>query len=97
MTKQEKAKQYFQELKTLIKKCPKGYILAYDIDKGLFMSPREAGFDHGSDSGGSLIVVNMGNYRPQKHTSDGYMVKVAEEIDQRFVELAALSSNAEIE
>ena len=92
--KQKRAKAYFEELRKLIKKCPRGYKLLYDIDKGLFMSPEKADFDHGSDSNGSLMVINQGHYRPQKDSSDGYLVVVAEVIDQRYVDLAALSCNA---
>lgn len=97
MTKKEKARLYFEELRKLIKKCPKGYNLFYDIDKGLFMSPENALFDHGSDHNTSLTVINAGNYHPNKSDTDGYMLLVASEISQELVGLAAVSSNAEID
>ena len=94
MNKKEKARLYFEELRKLVRKCPKGYELIYDIDKGLFMVPEKSDFDHGSSSSGSLISINMGHYNPGKNSSDGYMVIVAREID---ISMAAASSNAEIE
>jgi len=97
MDKKEKAKIYFEELRKLVKKCPKGYKLIYDIDKGLFMVPQNAKFDHGSSCDASLIVVNAGNYHPHKSDSDGYVVIVAKEIEQEYVDLAAASGRAEIE
>ena len=97
MNKKVKAKLYFEELRKLIKKCPKGYKLIYDIDKGLFMVPESAKFDHGSSCSGSLVSINAGNYHPGKSNSDGYMVIVANEIEQAYIDLAAASSNAEIE
>ena len=95
MNKKEKAKLYFEELRKLVRRCPKGYELFYDIDKGMFMVPKDAEFDHGSSCNGSLVSINLGHYRPSKNGSDGYMVIVANGIDQ--INLAAASDNAVIE
>lgn len=98
MNKKEKARIYFEELRKLIKKCPKGYKLVYDIDKGLFMVPELSEFNHGSSSTAPAILCSVGmSYNPHKNDSDGYMVMVAREIDQNLVDLAAVSSNAEID
>lgn len=98
MNKKEKAKIYFEDLRRLVKKCPKGYKLCYDIDKGLFMSPEDSKFEHGVSGNAPAILCSVGmSYNPHKASSDGYMIVVADEIDQRYIDLAALSSNAEIE
>jgi len=98
MTKKEKARNYFEELRKLIKKCHKGYKLVYDIDKGMFMVPELAEFDHGSSHSAPAILCSVGmNYTPHKSDTDGYMLMVAREISQDYVDLAAVSSNAEID
>lgn len=98
MNKNEKARNYFKELEKLIKKCPKSHFLVYDVDKGLYMIPRESVFDHGNDySPTPAILCSVGmNYRPTKSETDGYMKIVSEPISQKYVELAAVSCNAEI-
>jgi hypothetical protein len=98
INKQKKAIEYFAELKKMVKKCPRGYKLVYDIDKGLFMVPENSEFNHGSSSHAPAILCSVGmSYNPHKADTDGYMVYVAEPIEQANVDLAAVSSNAVIE
>ena len=97
MTKNEKARNYFKELEKLIKKCPKSHFLVYDVDKGLYMIPRESDFDHGEHGTAPAILCSVGmNYRPTKSETDGYMKIVSDPISQKYVELAAVSCNAEV-
>lgn len=99
MVNKKTAKQYFEELRKLVKKCPRGYKLAYDIDKGLFMTPDSmSNFNHGSNGSASAMLITVGgNYTPHKADTDGYTVIVAEPIGQEYIDLAAFSCDAIIE
>ena len=97
MNKKVKAMLYFEDLRKLIKQCPKGYKLAYDIDKGLFMTPENSDFNHETSSGAPAILCSVGmSYNSHKSDEDGYMTIVANVIGQEYIDLAACSSNAEI-
>jgi hypothetical protein len=97
--KKEKAKQYFEELRKLVKKCPKGYKLGFDIDKGLFMAPDNySNFNHGESATAPAMLITVGgNYTPHKSDTDGYTVIVAKVIGMEYIDLAAVSLDAIIE
>lgn len=98
MKNHKKAKLYFEELRKLIKKCPKGYELNFDIDKGLFMCASNAEFNHGApyEAPPAALCSVGASYNPHKKDTDGYMEIIADPISLEYVNLAAYSSNAQI-